>query len=151
MVHVQMCFSPHSDRNIICFVESSEAVRQGSDSYHSLSSSSSLLEFMGTTPSYGHSSNGDEEADPVEVDVHCEVTTQYGPPIPVQLVKNESNTIVEMARTKQTAKKQGTQGTPAKFGGGGGSGGKELLKGKVAKQLAMQTAGVGAHRKKCKD
>ena len=69
---------------------------QGSDSYHSPSSSSSLLEFTGTTPSYGHSSDGDENAVPIEVEVHCEVTTQ-GSPIPVQFVKNISNTVVEMA------------------------------------------------------
>ena len=132
-------------------VESNEAVVQGSDCYHSPSSSSSLSEFMGTTPSYGQSSDDDGDAVPIEIEVHCEITTQHGPPIPVQLVKNVLNTILEMVHTKQTAKKQGTQGTSTKFGGGGGGGGKGPLKGKAAKQLAMQVTGVGAHRWKCKD
>ena len=70
------------------------------------------------------------------------------PPIPVQLVKNISHTVVEMARTKQTAKKQGTQGSLARFGGGGG---KSRGKGKAAKQLALQTTAVGARRRQCKD
>ena len=138
---------------LFVFVESNEAIKQGSDSYHSPSSSSSLSEFMGTTPSYGQSSDDDGETVPVDVEVHCEVTTQDGPPIPIHLVKNIC-TIVQMARTKQTAKKQGTQGSPAKFGGGGG-GGKGPLKGKAAKQLAAkqlvaQTATVGARRRRCK-
>ena len=68
------------------------------------------------------------------------------PQIPVHLVKN-IYTVTEMARTKQTAKKQDTQGSPDRFGGGGG--GKGPLKGKVAKQLAAkwlvaQTVTVGA-------
>ena len=146
-----MHFSPHSDRNITCFCREQWFIEQGSDSYHSPSSSSSLSEFTGTTPSYGQPSDRDEEAVPIDVEVHCEVTTQDGPPIPVHLIKNVS-TIVEMAHTKQTAKKQGTQGSPAKFGGGG----KEPLKGKVAKQLAakqlvQQTTAVGVCRQKCKD
>ena len=104
---------------------------------------------MGTTPSYGDTSNGNGEAVPIDVEVHCEITTQDGPPIPVHLVKNVS-TVLEMAHTKQTAKKQGTQGSPAKFGGGDG-GGKGPLKGKAAKQLAakqlvQQMATVGACR-----
>ena len=74
---------------------------------------------MGTTPSYGLPSNGDGEAVPVDVEVDCIVTTQNGSPIPVHLIKNIS-TVAEMARTKQTAKKQGMQGSPARFGGGGG-------------------------------
>ena len=45
---------------------------------------------------------------------------------------------------------QGTQGSPVRFGGGG-SRGKGKGKGKAAKQLVLQTAGVGAHCHKCKD
>ena len=37
------------------------------------------------------------EWDPIEVEVHCKVTTQQDSPIPIQVVKNISNTIVEMA------------------------------------------------------
>ena len=110
---------------------------------------SSLSEFTGTTLFYGSTSDDDGDAVPVEVEVHFEVSTQQGPPVPVQLVKNVSNTIVEMACTKQTVKKQGQQGTPARFGVG--SGGKGKGKGKAAKQLALQTAGVSAHHYKCKD
>ena len=88
---------------------------------------------------------------PVQIDVHCEVVATENQPIPVQLVKNISHTVVEMARTKQTAKKQGTQGSPARFGGGGGGCGKGKGKGKAAKQLALQTIGVGARCHRCKD
>ena len=53
---------------------------------------------------------------------------------------------------KQTAKKHGTQGSPTKFDGSSGrGGGKGKGKGKAAKQLAIKTAGIGAHRRKCKD
>ena len=141
---------------LLIFVESNEAVEQGSDSYHSPSSSSLLSEFTGTTPSYGLPSDDDGEAIPVDVEVDCVVTTQDGSPIPVHLVKNIS-TIAEMAHTKQTAKKQGTQGSLTRFGGGGGGGGsKGPLKGKAAKQLAakqlvQQTTAVGVQRRRCKD
>ena len=97
----------------------------------------SFSEFLGTTPSYGDTSDGNEETVPIDVEVHCKITTQDGPPIPVHLVKNVSNTVLEMARTKQTAKKQGMQGTPARLGRGG-DGGKGPLKGKAAKQLAAK-------------
>ena len=65
---------------LFIFVESNVAIDQGSDSYHSPSSSSSLSEFTGSTPLYGPPSSGDEEAIPVDVVVDCEVTIQDGSP-----------------------------------------------------------------------
>ena len=113
---------------------------QGSTSC-SPSSPSSLSKFSGSTPSYQASSDDEQGGCPVDVVVDCKVVATANSPVPVLLVKNTSGPIVEMARTKQTSKKS-QQGSPAKFAGKGG---------KAAKQLAMKTAGVGKHRRRCKD
>ena len=123
-------------------VEHIVSIPQESVSHDSPSSSSSLSEFSGSD------GDSDEEVSiPVQIDVHCKVMATENQPVPVQLVKNISQTVVEMARMKQTAKKQGTQGSLAKFGGGGGGKGK----GKAAKQLVLQTVGVAARHCRCKD
>ena len=115
---------------------------QGSAYCHSPSSVSSLSEFSGSTPSYGEFGDDTGEEVPVQVAIDCEVVTGAETPVPVQLVKNISEPVVEMARTKQTAKKSGEPGNPAKFAGKGG---------KAARQLALQTAAVGRRRRRCKD
>ena len=115
---------------------------QESTSCCSPSSASSLSEFSGSTSSYQTTSDDDHVEIPVQVAIDCEVVDGGQCPVPVQLVKNVSNTVTEMACTKQTAKKSGQQGSPARFGGKGG---------KAAKQLAMQTVRVGRRRRKCKD
>ena len=82
------------------------SISQESVSYDSPSLSSSLSKFSGSTPSYGMDGDVDEEVPvPVQIDVHCEVVAKENQPVPVQLVKNISRTVVAMARTKQTAKK----------------------------------------------
>ena len=97
----------HIDYHFV-IVESIMSISQESVSYDSPSSSSSLSEFSGSTPSYGTDGDVDEEVRaPIQIDVHCEVVAKENQPVPVQLVKNISHTVVEMARTKQTAKKTG--------------------------------------------
>ena len=122
---------------------------QESISCCSPSSPSSLSEFTGFTPSYQTTNDDDRQEVPVQVDIHCEVVARNEGPVPVQLVKNVCGPVVDMARTKQTAKKSGDQqGSPARFSGAGARKGKG---GKAAKQLALKTAHVGRRRRRCKD
>ena len=124
------------------FVALSGTGVQESTSCCSPSSPSSLSEFSGSTPSYQSASDDDQQEVPVQVDIHCEVVAGDKGPVPVQLVKNIHDPVVDMARTKQTAKKSGQQGSPARFGG---------KTGKAAKTLAANAARVGRHRRRCKD
>ena len=124
-------------------VERIASVPQESVSHDSPSSSSSLSEFSGSTPSYGSGGDSDKEVSiPIQIDVHCEVMATENQPVPVQLVKNISKPVLDIAKMKQTAKKSQQQGKPAKYAG---------KVGKVVKQLAMQTAGVAMWRRHCKD
>ena len=104
---------------------------------------SSLSEFTGSILLYGELSDDVGEEVPIQVAIDCEVVTGVEKPVPVQLVKNISGPVVEMARTKQMMKKSGAQGTPATFTGKKG--------GKVAKQMALNTDRVGARQRRMKD
>ena len=112
-------------------VEHIASVPQKSVSHDSPSSSLSLSEFSGSTPSYGSGDDSYEEVSVpvhVQIDVHCEVTATESQPVPVQLVKNISKPVLDMAKTKQTARKTQQQGKPVRYAG---------KVGKAAKQLAM--------------
>ena len=63
-------------------------------------------------------------------------------PVPVQLVKNISKPVLDMAKMKQMARKTQHQEEPARYAG---------KVGKATKQLVMQTAGVAMQRRCCKD